>query len=92
MNADPVAHRNVERIIVRRNDERIIVRRAYRDFCVEMAKSIPACRARNSFLRMAAFWELEVKLLERTSVCLTESRELLAKTSALLVEADKSVG
>ena len=63
MNADPAQ---------RRNDERIIVRREYRNFCVEIAESIPACRARDSFLRMAAFWEVDVKLLERTSLCLTE--------------------
>jgi len=69
-----------------RMDECILVRRECRNFCVEIAKSIPGFRAQGSFLRLAASWELEARLLERTSACLAESRELIAKASGLLAE------
>jgi hypothetical protein len=67
-----------------RMEECILVRRECRNFCVEIAKSIPGFRAQGSFLRLAASWELEARLLERTSACLAESRELIAKASGLL--------
>jgi hypothetical protein len=69
-----------------RMDECILVRRECRNFCVEIAKSIPGFRAQGSFLRLAASWELEARLLERSSACLAESRELIAKASSLLAE------
>jgi hypothetical protein len=51
-----------------------------------MARSLSARRAQDLFLRLAASWELDAALLERSSLCLAESKELLAKASALLSE------
>ena len=45
---------------------------------------IPAGRAQESFFRLAASWELEARLLERTALCIVESKELIARASKLL--------